>query len=216
MLNNNLQEQIFHYLLNSPDGVECAVREIDLARHFGVSVTPVREALNNLEEKGFVERRKKKGTFLKSFSLKEINEIYDIRSIMEGLAARLLSVTHNREIIKNLRKINSEYIKHRPGRKKSVLAPIDYKFHMLIVESSQNMRLKNLIRDLHLITKTLKQKSSSEGYLQKGEVNPYAHSDIIDAIESGSPIRAEDIARRHVEWTKDNIIKKAILQGKIS
>ena len=213
MNNNNLQEKVLSHLLSSGFGYEDTIREIDLAKIFGVSVTPVREALNNLEEKGFVERRKRKGTYLKSFSFKEINEMYDLRSVLEGLAARLLCGVVTPGIIRKLKGLIEEYERNKPGRKHNVLSDIDYRFHSLIVESCKNERLVGLVKNFHVITKTLKGAKSGEYIREIAFKNPFTHLKILEAIEKSDAEQAENIAKKHVEWAKENTIKMMLAEG---
>ncbi len=212
MNNNNLQEKVLSHLLSSGFGYEDTIREIDLAKIFGVSVTPVREALNNLEDKGFVERRKRKGTYLKSFSLKEINELYDLRSVLEGLAARLLCEAVTPGVAGELKEIADEYEKNKPGRKRSVLADLDYRFHEGIVENCGNDRLKKQVKESHVITKSFS-RHESEHVPERALKNPYTHVRIVSAIEEADGLKAENFARKHVEWAKDNTIRMMIAGG---
>ncbi len=211
--NNNLQEKVLEHLLSSGFGYEDTIREIDLAKIFGVSVTPVREALNNLEEKGFVERRKRRGTYLKSFSLKEINELYDLRSVLEGLAARLLCGVVTPGVIKELKELNEEYENNKPGRKHSILSDIDYRFHSLVVGSCKNERLVGLVKDFHVIGKILKEPGKMEHVSLSAFKNPYTHLKILQAVERNDAKKAEDFARKHVEWAKENTMKRMIAEG---
>ncbi len=213
MKNNNLQEKVLDHLLSSSFGYEDTIREIDLARIFGVSVTPVREALNNLEEKGFVERRKRKGTYLKSFSMKEINELYDLRSVLEGLAARLLCGVVATGVIKELKELIEEYDKNKPGRKHSLLSDIDYRFHSLIVDSCKNERLVGFVKDFHVITKTLKGAKRGEYVNEIAFQSPFTHLKIVEAIENRDAEKAENVARNHVDWAKENTIKVMLAEG---
>lgn len=66
-----------------------SLREVELQNRFGISRTPLREAFRELERLGFVEIRPRQGTYVKEISLKETVDIYEVRSVLEGLAARL-------------------------------------------------------------------------------------------------------------------------------
>ena len=72
--NPSLTEIIEEHLLNSDIK---RVREVDLARLFGVSRVPIREALKTLTDKGLIERKRRAGTSLRKLTLSELNEIYD-------------------------------------------------------------------------------------------------------------------------------------------
>ncbi len=210
---SELREKVLQHLLDSGCGYEEPVREVDLAEHFEVSMTPVREVLNDLEQSGFVVRIKRKGTFLKSFSVKEISELYDLRSVLEGLAARLLVEVVTDEIIDQLQELADKYVMEEPNRIRKVLAKIDYRFHSLLVDSCKNDRLVKIVKDSHLIVKILKT-SSGNKYLAKSALkNPFSHSNIVEAIGSGDADTAENVTRKHVEWAKDRVVKVMIAEG---
>ncbi|HET7304934.1 MAG TPA: GntR family transcriptional regulator, partial [Segeticoccus sp.] len=68
-----------------------SLSEIALAEAFGVSRTPVREALKQLQTEGLVEIRPRVGTFVTAPSRREINELFEMKALLEGAAARLLA-----------------------------------------------------------------------------------------------------------------------------
>ena len=63
------------------------LRETELQKRFGVSRSPIREALRELERQGFVQIFTRKGAFVRELSLREIQNIYDVRAVLEALAA---------------------------------------------------------------------------------------------------------------------------------
>jgi DNA-binding GntR family transcriptional regulator len=68
-----------------------ALSEVRLAEHFNVSRTPVREALKQLQVEGLVEIRPKVGTFVRQITRREIVEMFEVKEVLEGMAARLLA-----------------------------------------------------------------------------------------------------------------------------
>lgn len=62
--------------------------ETELQKQFGVSRSPIREALRDLEKKGLVEIIPRRGTFLKKVTHKDVEDIFPVRAVLEGLAAR--------------------------------------------------------------------------------------------------------------------------------
>ena len=209
---DNIQEKILEHLMSSGFSSGATIREVDLAGIFGVGITPVREALNNLEAKGFVERRKRKGTYLKPFSLKELWELYDLRSVLEGLAVRLMCGAAAPGAIKELRLLAEEYEEKKPGKKRSVLSQLDYEFHSKIVEYCGNERLKVQVKESHAITKFF-YVDGSEYVAEIALKNPYTHLRIVSAVEKTDGIHAEKLMRRHVEWAKENTVKRMIAEG---
>jgi DNA-binding GntR family transcriptional regulator len=65
--------------------------EVRLAEHFQVSRTPIREALKQLQIEGLVEIRPKVGTFIRQITRREIVEMFELKEVLEGMAARLMA-----------------------------------------------------------------------------------------------------------------------------
>lgn len=141
MGNNGFEGKVLDYLLNHWHVSDEPVTESMLAEHFNVSPTPVRETLNNLEGKGLVERRQKKGTYLRPLSLGELSEVYDIRSALEGLAAKLLCEHVTENLIRELILMNEDYEMKKSSGNYLVLSKADSNFHSKIFESCGNQRL---------------------------------------------------------------------------
>ena len=95
--------------------------EIDLARQFGVSRQPVREAIRTLEREGLLTSLPNRGTFVTRVSLEDAIAIQDIRAQLEGLAARLAVGPPDRRRLQALREIDQGDARRRPsaGRRTS-------------------------------------------------------------------------------------------------
>ena len=87
--NNNLIEKIRGLLFASNPSETSPMTEQELGKRFDLSRTPVRDALKVLENEGLIERRKRKGIYLKALSISEVLALYDVRSVLEGFAGRL-------------------------------------------------------------------------------------------------------------------------------
>lgn len=88
-----------------------SLTENGIARQLNISRTPVREVLSQLEKEGVLERKQRKGIVLCKPLLKEIVEIYDLRSALEGLAGRLLARMMDEATLKKLKELCSKYNK---------------------------------------------------------------------------------------------------------
>jgi len=185
------------------------VTEGDIAGRLGVSRTPVREVLRHLEEEGLLERKQRKGISLRNISLREMIEIHDLRSSLEGLAGRLLAERIDDKIITRLRKLAGSY--QRIIEKKPPVWPqwqnVEIAFHDLIVTQSANQRLKRLIDSLQLFT--LSFQISHQLDLQGVDIRHggrYTHDLIVDALEKRDPDEAEAAIRNHIQEHKMKVI----------
>ncbi|GAG36804.1 unnamed protein product, partial [marine sediment metagenome] len=103
----NLAEKVYRRIIDAVlEGTFSAGERLvcnDIAKHFGVSRTPVREALVRLEKQGFIHSVPRSGTYVNSFTPEELKEIYEIREVLEGVAARMAAISPDPELLKKMR-----------------------------------------------------------------------------------------------------------------
>lgn len=118
-----------------------ALSEVRLAEHFDVSRTPVREALKQLQVEGLVEIRPKVGTFVRQITRREIVEMFEVKEILEGMAARLMARRGQVPELDVLRANldSSEIATQRDDR--DTYAALVHEFHSTIVRGSDNTKL---------------------------------------------------------------------------
>jgi len=175
-----------------------SLSEIALADAFGVSRTPVREALKQLQTEGLVEIRPRVGTFVTAPSRREINELFEMKALLEGAAARLLAnrgkVPELERLRENVRATDEAV---RAGDEEAH-ADLVQEFHDLIIEGADNAKLHGHYRILmnqlayqRLVRTSLSQpgrpaKSGSE------------HHHVVELIEAKDADAAERVMRDHV------------------
>ncbi len=183
------------------------VNEAILVEKLGVSRTSVREALRHLEEEDLIERRQGSGINLKTPSLKELVEIYDIRILLEGLAARYLTENLSDPVLKELKKASQEFNRVKQmGDNSEKLRTADAKFHQIIIDACSGRRLERFIDNLRIITRSFKIANKVPASVTHQKVT-YPHEKVIAALESGNPRKAEDVSRLHIEEGKNNLVK---------
>jgi DNA-binding GntR family transcriptional regulator len=118
-----------------------SLSEVRLADHFKVSRTPIREALKQLQVEGLVEIRPKVGTFVRKISRREIGEMFEVKEVLEGMAARLLArrgEVPELDILRaNVRESDIAASESDGDR----YAALVHEFHQTIVEGSDNRKL---------------------------------------------------------------------------
>ncbi|RLE08368.1 hypothetical protein DRZ78_01220, partial [Candidatus Aerophobetes bacterium] len=129
--------------------------ERDLAEKLGVSKTPIREALSRLRKEGLVEGTSYHGFFVTRISPKDMEEIYELREVIEGLAARNATKKINEEQIEQLNSIIRSF--EQCVRKKDLegYSFLDLEFHNLLATISKNKRLSEIMQLLRNQTKIL-------------------------------------------------------------
>jgi len=173
--------------------------EARLAERFGVSRTPVREALKELEGEDLVTVERRRGTFVTRLTRSEVMDLYDVREAIEGMAARLCAERATAATLKRIDKVMARLKKAVAAEDGDAWLTIDSDFHELVFAGAANERLTDQYRLLvqHMHRERL-------GYLvtrRSGRLErAYAeHEAIVRALNNRSPDGAESAMRRHVQ-----------------
>jgi DNA-binding GntR family transcriptional regulator len=170
-----------------------------LAASLGVSRGPLREAIRRLEGRKLLQRTPNIGVRVAALSLKDLNEVLQVREALEGMAAGL-AATHMTDA--EVAALQGLLDKH--GQQKSVQEgkgyyqeSKDFDFHFRIVTGSRNERLiEMLMGDLYHLLRIYRYKSSTKpGRAQQAL---HEHEDIVAAIASRDPAAAEQTMRQHL------------------
>ena len=128
------------------------LRETTIGEELGVSRTPVREALRQLELEGLVTIVPNKGAYVTGISKKDVHDIYKIRSMLEGMCARWATRYITPEQIGELEEVIllSEFHLKRKNEEKAVqVSELDGKFHKVLYEASNSRILEHVLSDFH-------------------------------------------------------------------
>jgi DNA-binding GntR family transcriptional regulator len=181
------------------------IREKDLVEKMGVSRTPIRDALKQLEIEQLIERRKNRGITLRQHSPKEIADLYNIRAVLEGLAGREAAQFATDEDCDQLEKISRQYTSEKDHRKKCEL---DNKFHNCVIAISNNQQLEELIGRyliLHrLFSMIFKLRKARRTSVKK---TPFGHDKIIAALRENDSDLTEELLKNHCLWAKNRILE---------
>ncbi len=120
--------------------------ETDLQKHFGVSRSPIREAFRKLETKGLVEIIPRKGTFVKRVKLKDIENSFDVRAVLEGLAAKKAQMKMSDQDRAKLERTFRHMIVAAQENNPESMRKSVYQFHKAFILSSGNDFLINVLR----------------------------------------------------------------------
>ncbi|HWT31765.1 MAG TPA: FCD domain-containing protein [Propylenella sp.] len=180
------------------------INEIQLARRFGTSRGPIREATRSLEGKGLVEVVRNRGVFIRRLTLEEALEIYDLRSALFGLAGRLLAARMTDQILDHLSDAVRQMDSAAEIRDFDSYYPLNLAFHNFIVERAGNATLateyRALVKKLHLFR--------ARSLVQGGglAVSNREHGEIVVALAAGDLERAHAACWRHVERAKHRLL----------
>jgi DNA-binding GntR family transcriptional regulator len=172
--------------------------ETFLAEEFDVSRTPIREALKQLEREGLVEIRPRVGTFVRKPTGREIQELFQVKEALEGLAAGLLA---RRGDVPELRRLERNIEDEEEAVRKNdhyAYTELVNEFHRTLVDGADNQKLSehyellmNQLAYHRIVVQTVRQ----PGRL---EASQHEHRGIVAAIRSKDPFASEIATRRHV------------------
>jgi DNA-binding GntR family transcriptional regulator len=203
-------ERLRALILTGEYGPDERLIEEQLAERLGVSRTPVRQALTMLEAEGLVEITPNRGATVCSFSIEDVWDIYDLRAVLEGHAARRAAGRIERRELERLRELARE-MEGLPGQfddheeEIRALVALNQEFHGTIVEASRNRRLERLIN--RTVEIPLMFKAFYWYTLHERTISNHYHRRILEALENGDAERAEIIMREHVYEGRDFVIR---------
>ena len=176
---------------------EQRIDERTLAEKLGISRTPVREAINRLVIEGYLKVVPRKGVFVVKKSKKEIIEILLVRSVLEGLAAKLATEHVTSEEIERMKDIFAPFNSRNIKRKFLEYAEANIRFHELVIQISQCGKLIELAGSIFDHMRWIRfQSVVHEDRLIKSHRE---HLEIIGALEQKDAELAERLMKKHIE-----------------
>lgn len=183
-----------------------SLNELKLSQQLGVSRTPIREALRQLDLEGLVKTIPNKGAIVVGVSQKDIEDIYNLRIILEGLAAKSAAeniAEKELEQLENVVELQEFY-----SAKKDYLQVwlLDTKFHEIIFSVCNNRILNHTLLNFHhYIQKARELSFETSG---RSTAATSEHRKIFEAIKNHDGASAEVLAAQHVQFAKDNFLEK--------
>lgn len=182
------------------------LREIVLGEELGVSRTPVREALRQLELEGLVKIIPNKGAYVTGISPKDVKDIYKIRSMLEGLCVRWATEHITEEQMTELEEVillSEFYMKKKPEERAEQISSLDGKFHQILYEASDSRILEHVLSDFHKYVKMAR--TISVGSKERAEKSIEEHKEILEAIRKRDAVLAERLSNQHVMHVMENL-----------
>ena len=164
-----------------------------------VSIIPVIDALNRLENEGFVESSPYGSSRVVNFDEKRLVDLYILREAIEVQIVRILCFTIGAEEAEKLRGL-AKKIDSMAGRpnKSPDYDDLHYQFHLRLAQATGSRNLQDGIKNIHLFSLLAKSEIIYTSLEDSPSLEEYSHEDIIKAILKRDPEDAERIVRRHV------------------
>ena len=182
------------------------ISEQDLADTYGISRGPLREALNRLEGQKLLVRMPHVGARVVSLGKRELEELYDVRAELEGMACRLAAAHMSREDVEALYAVLQTHEQDPQFQAGTAYFEQDgdYDFHYRIITASGNNTLKKLLcDDLYQLVRMYRIRFSSVP--KRPQTALSEHYRIVDALAAGDGELAELLMRRHIQASKRNM-----------
>ena len=185
--------------------------EIQLANKLGVSRTPIREAIRKLELEGLVSIIPNKGAYVTGITRKDVEDIYAIRSLLEGLCARWATAHITEKQLDALEEniYLSEF--HASKGHAQKLTELDDQFHDILYEACSSKMLEHQLRDFHEYVRRMRKQNLSGS--ERGLEAVLEHKQIMEAIRRKDADRAQELAALHMRNAYDNMIKNGLLDA---
>lgn len=215
-----LTEYAYHFLREKimtgelgPPGTR--ISDLDLSKLIGISRTPVREAINQLASEGLLDRRPRLGVFIKLPDGKELEELYDLRVLLESHAAERAAEDHGKviregagqahqamgHVIEDFRESGDSILE---GELAIRWFTAESNFHIHILEGARNGQIMKIASELRLMTQILGRRRSD--HTLKALVRIHAeHTRILESILNGDARRARTLMAQHIQRGKQQV-----------
>jgi DNA-binding GntR family transcriptional regulator len=186
---------------------EIRLDERQLAQDFGISRTPVREAMAQLEREGFVRSVPRRGVYIVRKTRKEVIELITAWAALESMAARLITQNADPEEIASLRKMFATFEDGKLRAHLDEYSEVNIEFHQTIIRMSGNSVLIDLAENLFTHMRMIRRKTIAEKDRVDRSIRD--HMNIIEALEARDTARAEQLVRDHALGLADHVAKYA-------
>jgi DNA-binding GntR family transcriptional regulator len=186
---------------------EIRLDERALALQFGISRTPVREAMAQLEREGFVRSIPRRGIYIVRKTRGEVIQLIEAWAALESMAARLITENASDKEISQLREMFAKFENGRLHAKLDEYSEVNIQFHQAIIAMSKNEVLIRLAENLFTHMRMIRRKTITEK--NRADRSIHDHMNIIEAIESRDTGRAETLVRQHALGLADHVAKNA-------
>jgi DNA-binding GntR family transcriptional regulator len=221
MHENSLRERAFRHIQGKILSGELAgghrLSEQSLAEELGISRTPVRSAIHELESAGLLEQVPRYGTIVRKADRRDLEELFDLREALESFATEVAAVSITSEDVETLealcdqmyRLLSDAQQSNQTLAEGSVLdrfVDADMEFHLIILRATGNRRLMKSVADSRMLSQWghhARQKQRFEAMSEAWE----GHRRIIDALYVRDPERSRRAMAQHIRFSKEQALK---------
>jgi len=181
------------------------IAEPELAERFGISRTPIREALRQLESEGFITVQPRKGAIVASFSAQDVSNFYDLKMILEGYAARLAALTLTESEIDRMETLNKLIVTASGKKDLRKVLELHNEFHDTFLRAAGNDRLHHIVQTMVAQFQRYRLILATPGKVE-GSIDQ--HAEIVEAFRKRDPALAEKLVQKNALYGKKILLKE--------
>ena len=189
------------------DRSDIRLDERRLAQDFGISRTPVREAMAQLESEGFVRSVPRRGIYVVRKTKREVIELITAWAALESMAARLITKTASDKEIASLRRMFATFENGHVRAHLDEYSDVNIEFHQTIIRLSRNRVLIDLAENLFTHMRMIRRKTIGEK--DRADRSIRDHANIIEALEARDAERAGELVRDHALGLAEHVERYA-------
>ena len=179
--------------------------EIQVAEELGVSRTPVREAIRKLELEGFVVMIPRRGTYVSDLSIKDVNEVYEVRTALDVLAAGLAVERITEEELEEMERLLVVFGECIEANDMDKIVDADSKFHDILYKATRNERLIGIVNNLR--EQLTRFRSLSMSYPGRLKDMLEEHTRLVEALGQRNATVAQKLANDHMANAEQTLLK---------
>jgi len=173
-----------------------ALVEADLSKQLNISKTPVRDALTRLEREGLVSKVAYTGTYVSEITAQSVMEVFEIRAVLEGLAARQATSNFTTGDLQQAGQILADQAAMLKSGDLQRASEFNRRFHQMILEKSGNQRLRSMLANLDDHIQRFRVLSNAQRGAQPTSV--FEHQRVLEALRGKDPDAAEVAMKDHL------------------
>jgi DNA-binding GntR family transcriptional regulator len=180
----------------------------EIAEKLGVSLTPVRHAIQQLATEGLIEIRPRSGTYVAQLTAKDVEETFDLRTALECLAAERAVERATAEQLGELRRLLEELARPVATDEDRKRHERDNRcFHKLLIDASGNRRLAESYEGMNAHLQIVRVHSQQTDWAERLQVERAEHEEIVAALEARDVPRLQTAVRTHIQRARVSLIE---------
>jgi DNA-binding GntR family transcriptional regulator len=185
------------------DGAELRLDERELSQTFGISRTPLREALAQLDQEGLVRIVARRGIFIVRKTKAEILDMITVWAALESMAARLATKEASDEELASLHGLVDQFSQDEVARRMGEYSDANIRFHQAIIALGKCPLITDITQGLFLHVRAIRERTIFEQDRARRSI--VDHKEIIAALEARDTERAERLVREHTLKLRDHV-----------